>query len=78
MSAHETLVKELARQPESVAARLLDYLHVLVPETHPSEPESVGKRGGFFSGYWSRHYGAFGGEDWDEPPDLPVEQREEW
>lgn len=50
----------------------------LVKEIPPPDRDSAGKVGGFFSGYWSRHYGAFGSEDWDEPPDLPVEQREEW
>ena len=78
MSAHETLVKELARQPESVAAKLLDYLHALAPET-ASSPNGAGPGvGGYFATYWSRHYGKFEGEEWEEPREWPYEKREEW
>ncbi|MEK7675056.1 MAG: hypothetical protein AAB676_04360 [Verrucomicrobiota bacterium] len=78
MSAHEALQKELVRQPESVAQKLLDYLHALTPQTAPEHNSAARGTGGHFSTYWSRFYGAFEGEEWEEPRELPCEKREEW
>ena len=78
MSAQEILVKELARQPESVAQKLLDYLHALAPQPTQPHGDAARRAGGHFSTYWSRHYGAFDGEEWEEPREVPFEQREEW
>lgn len=77
MSAYEALLQELASQPDSVSRKLLDYLHAIAPD--PGEQQGAAPvAGGHFSRYWSRHYGAFEGEDWDEPGELPFERREEW
>lgn len=77
MSAYDALLKELAHQPDSVASKLLDYLHALAPETSSGNggPKTTA---GHFSIYWSRHYGAFEGEEWEEPRELPYEKREDW
>ena len=79
MSVKEMLAQELARQPDSIAQRLLEYLHALSPASvvsgdSPSQPVT----GGHFTSYWSRFYGAFEGEVWDEPSELPNEKREDW
>lgn len=77
MSAYEALLKELAGQPDSIARKLLDYLHAIAPT--PTQQNGVSPAaGGHFSRYWSCYYGAFEGEEWDEPCELPFEKREEW
>ncbi|MCI0534845.1 MAG: hypothetical protein L0Z50_06430 [Verrucomicrobiales bacterium] len=77
MSAYEALLQELARQPDSVAQKLLDYLHGLALGPAPKSGASGGASAHFLT-YWSRFYGAFEGEEWEEPRDLPYEKREEW
>jgi len=76
MSAREALLQELARQPDDVAQKLLDYLRALTPN-HGSAA-SGGETGGHFAAYWKRYYGAFEGQEWEEPAELPPEKREEW
>lgn len=77
MSAREALIHELEQQPDAVAQKLLDYLHALSPQSASMGGSSAnGER--HFAGYWSRFYGAFDGEQWDEPAELPNESREEW
>ena len=78
MSARDTLIKELAGAPESVAGILLDYLHQLAPRGGAEGSGAGTGQEGHFSRYWSRHYGAFEGEEWLEPAELPYEKREEW
>jgi len=78
MSAYEALLKELARQPESVAQKLLDYLHALAPDTTPPPHGATRGASGHFSTYWSHFYGTFEGEEWEESRELPYEKREEW
>ena len=76
MSSREVLVEELRRQPDAVARKLLDYLHALVPESAQNGAATLPQ--GNFATYWNRYYGAFDGEVWEEPPELPAEKREEW
>mgnify|MGYP000974470930 CR=1 FL=1 len=76
MSARDILLYELQRQPDSVASKLLEYLHTLVPETSQTGGPSPERSD--FSSHWNRFYGAFEGEPWEEPAELPVEKREEW
>lgn len=78
MSAKEMLAQELARQPDSIAQRLLEYLHALSPGPvgGGSPPPPVAS--GHFASHWSRFYGAFDGEVWEEPHELPNEKREDW
>ena len=76
MSARDTLIKELAGAPESVAGMLLDYLHQLTPQA--AGDGAGADQQGYFGRYWSRFYGAFEGEEWLEPAELPYEKREEW
>ena len=78
MSAYEALLNELARQPDSVARKLLDYLHVVAPATTPQPSGEPRETGGYFSSYWGHFYGAFDGEEWEESRELPYEKREEW
>lgn len=78
MSAKEMLAQELARQPDSIAQRLLDYLHALSPASANGGSSSQPLSGGHFASHWSRFYGAFEGEAWDEPHELPNEKREDW
>lgn len=78
MSAKEMLAQELARQPDSIAQRLLDYLHALSPASANGDSPPQPVTGGQFTSYWSRFYGAFEGETWDEPSELPNEKREDW
>lgn len=77
MSALETLIHELQGQPEMVARKALDYARSL--------PEWKGNAGvpaqpglGYFNSHWREFYGAFEGEPWEEPPELPAERREPW
>lgn len=56
MSAYESLLKEFARQPESVAQKLLDYFHALAPDTTPQPHGAARKEGGRFSTYWRRFF----------------------
>jgi hypothetical protein len=72
MSAKEALLRELNQQPDAVARKLLDYLHSLVPAS-----QSGGAQGHFGS-YWTRYYGAFDSEAWEEPAEQPLEKREDW
>lgn len=78
MSAKEMLAQELARQPDSIAQRLLEYLHALSPESVSggSLPRPVAS--GHFASHWRQFYGAFDGESWEEPKELPNEKREDW
>ncbi len=78
MSAKEMLAQELARQPESIAQRLLEYLHALSPASSNGSSVPHPTTDGHFANYWSRYYGAFDGEAWDEPRELPNEKREDW
>jgi hypothetical protein len=77
MSVRDALVQEIEQQPESVAQKLLDYLHALSP--YPANSDTGGdKARGYFAGYWKRYYGVFEGERWDESAELPNEKREDW
>ena len=76
MSVREILLKELARQPDEVAQKLLDYLHALTPQR--GSAAHGGETGGHFAAYWNRYYGALEGKEWEEPTELPIEKREEW
>ena len=78
MSARDTLIHELARAPESVAGMLLDYLHQLAPRAGRESRDAGAGNDGYFNRHWSRFYGAFEGEEWLEPAELPYEKREEW
>ncbi|MBI2925029.1 MAG: hypothetical protein HYY24_04905 [Verrucomicrobia bacterium] len=72
------LLRELSRQPEAVAQKLLDYLHAIAPPAGESDNRTRQAPSGHFAGYWHRFYGAFDGEAWDEPRELQNEHREEW
>ena len=65
MSAKEMLAQELARQPDSIAQRLLEYLHALAPASANDDSPRPPLTGGHFASHWSRFYGAFEGETWD-------------
>ena len=78
MSAKETLVQELAGQPDSIAQKLLEYLHALSPASANGRLQPQPLAGGYFDSHWSRFYGACEGEAWAEPPELPNEKREDW
>ncbi len=77
MSAIETLIHELQGQPEAVARKALDYLRGL-PEWQNSDGVKTRPAAGCFDSYWREFYGAFEGEPWEEPPELPAERRESW
>lgn len=74
MSARTLLLQELAHVPEGVAREMLAHLRSLVP-VEKGEP-FAGKD--HFDSYWREFYGAFEGEEWEEPKDLPFEKREDW
>ena len=77
MSVRQQLIEELSYQPEQVAGPLLMYLHSLPGYTPPAE---VAEKPGvdYWESHWSKFYGVFEGEEWEEPPDQPYEAREEW
>ncbi len=72
MSAKEALLEELNQQPDAVARKLLDYLHSLVPASQSAIQQ------GHFGSYWTRYYGAFDSEVWEESAGQPFEKREDW
>ena len=77
MSARQQLIEELSRQPEQVAGKLLMYLHSLPGYAQPVA--AIGEQSAdFWESHWSKFYGAFEGEPWEEPPEQPYEVREEW
>ena len=78
MSAKEMLAHELARQPDSIAQRLLEYLHALSPASGSGGSPPPPVASGHFASHWRQFYGAFEGETWDEPGELPNEKREDW
>lgn len=75
MSARDALLRELARQPDDVAQKLLDYLHAM---SDRSAPGAGAASDGHFATYWKQYYGALEGEQWEEPLELPPERRDEW
>ena len=77
MSARQQLIQALDNQPDKLAGLLLIYLHSLpgyVPPPKPADAPAVD----YWETHWSKFYGAFEGEEWDEPAELPFEVREEW
>jgi hypothetical protein len=77
MSARQQLIEELSRQPEQVAGTLLMYLHSL-PGYAPTEKGPEKDKPDYWESHWSKFYGLFDGEEWEEPPKQAFEVREEW
>ena len=70
MSALQQLIEELNRQPEQVAGEVLMYLHSLPGYTQPAAPEKKGED--YWESHWSKFYGAFEGEEWEEPAERVI------
>ena len=73
MSARTLLMEEIARAPESVAREVLGYLRGLMLNGKPPSSDQD-----YFESYWKDLYGSMEGAEWNEPSELPVEEREGW
>ncbi|HMP83070.1 MAG TPA: hypothetical protein PKA41_10255 [Verrucomicrobiota bacterium] len=78
MSTRDALIQELMKQPERVLREVRHYLDSLIEsESHDSNGAKL-KPSAWPDNYFDRTAGAFAGEPFERPPQLPFEKREEW
>jgi hypothetical protein len=78
MSTRDALIQELMKQPEQV---LLEIQHHLDSLTKPHSHNGNGAKtaaSAWPKDYFEKTAGALAGEQFERPPQLPFEKREEW
>ncbi len=79
MSTRDALIQELMKQPEQVLREVQHYLDSLVEhESHNGNGTKPKVSSAWPEKYFERTAGAFAGESFERPPQLPFEKREEW
>ena len=79
MSTREALIQEILKQPEPVLRELQHYLVFLAGHLG-NEANGVPTPGSkvWPAGYFQKTAGAFAGEQFERPPQLPFEKRQQW
>jgi hypothetical protein len=78
MSTRDALIQELMKQPEQVLLEIQHHLDSLTKhQAHNGNGTKTGASA-WPKGYFERTAGAFAGEHFERPPQLPFEKREEW
>lgn len=78
MSTRDALIQELMKQPEQVLREVQHYLDSLVGDESHNGNGAKPKASAWPEKYFERTAGAFAGEPFERPPQLPFEKREEW
>ena len=79
MSTREALIQEIEKLPEPVLREVRHYLAFLLElERRESNGKAAQPTDSWPEGYFERTAGAFAGEPFERPPQLPFEKREEW
>jgi hypothetical protein len=78
MSTRDALIQELMKQPEPVLREVQHYLDSLVEHESPNGNGAKSQASVWPEKYFERTAGAFAGEPFERPPQLPFEKREEW
>lgn len=79
MSTREALIHEILRQPEPVLRELQDYLAFLAEhQKNGANAPPAPAAEAWPAGYFQKTAGAFAGEQWERPAQLPFEKRTEW
>jgi hypothetical protein len=71
-------MEEIKQAPEELLQALLAYLQVERMQRTPTRPAPPGKAAGPHAEYWNQFIGAFADEEWERPPQDPLETRPAW
>lgn len=78
MTMRETLIDEIKRAPDELLPNLLSYLRREIKRRQPNREIAAPAIKGAYADYWNQFIGAFANEEWERPPQDPVEKRNEW
>ena len=78
MSTRDALIQELMKQPEQVLLEMRHQLDLLVEHQAHNGNGTMAKTSAWPEKYFERTAGAFAGEPFERPAQLPFEKREEW
>ena len=79
MSTREALIQEILKQPEPLLPEVQHYLAFLVElRKRGTSGASICPLEAWPAGYFQKTAGAFAGEPFERPAQLPFEKREEW
>jgi hypothetical protein len=78
MSTRDALIQELMRQPEPVLQKMRQHLDALVRLEGQNGNSNRGTKSGWPQEYFKHTAGAFAGEVFERPAQLPFEKREDW
>jgi hypothetical protein len=80
MSTRDALIQELMKQPEPVLLEMREHLDALIkPGAHNGNGDGAKTTASSWpQKYFEHTAGAFAGENFERPAQLPFEKREEW
>jgi len=78
MSTRDALIQEILKQPEPLLRELRHYLAFLVEHQENGANETPTRAEAWPASYFEKTAGAFAGEPFERPLQLPFEKREEW